>query len=105
MELIDISKGQFNDMGEGEEVFIVMLTAPWCGGCKSVKPMLEDYNGDSGNHLIHQYDIEQDEKELAKELGVMSLPTLLVYKNGEEVERGVATNGVLQVLDKIKSSY
>jgi len=70
-------------------VVLVDFWATWCGPCKMIAPVLEELNNDLGDDAkIVKVDIDQNQ-ELAMKYGVMSIPTLLVLKDGEKVETTV----------------
>ena len=66
---------------------VVDLSAPWCGPCKAVKPILEQLSQEYGGR-VDLWQINADEShELLQKLGVYEIPTLIVYRNGAEVMR------------------
>jgi thioredoxin 1 len=63
--------------------------APWCGPCKMIAPVLEELDAEMGESLkIVKVDVDENQ-ETAGKFGVMSIPTLLVMKNGEVVDQVV----------------
>lgn len=61
--------------------------ADWCGPCHVMDPMLHQLEAEyAGKLTVKQIDVDQ-ERALANEFGVMSIPTLLVYKQGQLVEQ------------------
>jgi thioredoxin 1 len=60
--------------------------ATWCGPCKMVAPVLEELDQDMGNQVkIVKIDVDQNQ-ETANNFGIMSIPTLLVMKDGKVVD-------------------
>ncbi|GGM27010.1 thioredoxin [Paraliobacillus quinghaiensis] len=63
--------------------------APWCGPCKMIAPVLEELDGEMSDKVkIVKLDVD-DNQETAGKFGVMSIPTLLLFKDGEVVEQVV----------------
>lgn len=95
-----------NKISEGEN-FVLDLFAVWCGPCKVMLSNLERVNeslikesNGSPAYRIYKYDVESD-KEFSIELGIRSVPTIKIFKEGNEVfsKPGVMTpNQVLELL-------
>jgi thioredoxin 1 len=63
--------------------------APWCGPCKMIAPVLEEIDSEMSDKVkIVKLDVD-DNQETAAKFGVMSIPTLLIFKNGEVVDKVV----------------
>lgn len=83
MEIIHLEKEDFNKLIE--EKVLVDFYANWCGPCKMLAPVLEKA---SSNLKVVKVDVDVFE-DLAREYGVMTIPTLILFENGKEVKRNI----------------
>ncbi len=65
---------------------LVDFFATWCGPCKMIGPVLEKFSEERDDVRVVKVDIDSNE-DLAREYGVMSVPTLILFKNGEVVDK------------------
>lgn len=77
--------------------------ADWCGPCKIMEPILEELEKELGDKIkITKIDVDQEPQSAAK-YGVLSIPTYLVLKEGQEVERTIGAVPKERLKDKIKA--
>lgn len=77
---------------------IIIFKAPWCQPCRNQEPILEQLSNEIGDTTaIGSVDVDND-PDLARRFGVRSVPTLLIFKNGELIEKlvGLQTAAKLQ---------
>lgn len=79
----EITKEEFVD---NEGVRLVEFFATWCGPCKMYKPVLERLDARRDDLEVVQIDIDK-ESELKIAMGIQSVPTVIVFKDGDEVGR------------------
>jgi thioredoxin 1 len=84
MSLINITDSTFQETVQQEGVVLVDFWAPWCGPCKMIAPILEELSGKLGSQVTIAKVNVDDNPESAAKYGVMSIPTLKLFKNGEE---------------------
>ncbi|RAP74046.1 thioredoxin [Paenibacillus montanisoli] len=95
---VALTKDTFNQSIESG-VTLVDFWAPWCGPCKMQLPIVEELAGElSGTATIAKINVDE-EPELASQFGVMSIPTLILFKNGQPVDKMVG----LQSKDALKN--
>jgi len=101
---VAISDSTFDNVVlKSETPVLVDFWATWCGPCKMIAPVLEEIATEKDGQIkIAKLDVDQN-PDSAQKFGVMSIPTLILFKNGAEVSRVVgyrSKNQLVQQLDK-----
>lgn len=68
---------------------IVDFWAPWCGPCKMFGPIFENVSNKKTDIKFCKLNIDEDLEDISKEYGVMSIPTIILFKSGIEVKRNI----------------
>lgn len=85
MEIIHLEKDNFKELIKKEDKVLIDFFANWCGPCKMLSPILEQAKGEI---KVIKVDVDVFE-DLAREYGVMSIPTLVLLEKGKEIKRNV----------------
>jgi thioredoxin 1 len=86
-----------------EGLVLVDFFASWCGPCRMMAVILEDVQKElEGKVEIYKVDVDNDEK-LARSFGIMSIPTLILFENGKEVEKHIGLWQKEDLIDTINS--
>lgn len=89
MKIVKVSNDLFEDeVLKEEKTVLVDFNADWCGPCRMLSPILEEIAASRDDIKIVSVNID-DEEELAEKYGVSSIPCLVVFKDGKEVNRSV----------------
>jgi thioredoxin 1 len=75
-----------SDAKNSDDVWVVDFFADWCGPCQKLKPIYQDVSEEFDDVNFGKVDMEENSSAATSE-GVSALPTLVMYKNGEEVAR------------------
>lgn len=101
MSTINISKSNFhNEVVLSERLVLLDFWAPWCGPCRMVSPILEEIAEERPDIKVGKVNVDE-QPELASQFGVMSIPTLVVMKNGKVVNQSVGAKPKSQILAMI----
>lgn len=70
-------------------LILIDFFATWCGPCRMMSPILEEVGENlDGKVSIYKVDVDDDEK-LARKFGILSIPTLIIFKDGKQVDKKV----------------
>lgn len=99
---IEITDDNFDEIIATDKPVLIDFWAEWCGPCKMIGPVVEELAGDyNGRAVVGKIDVDSNPNISAK-FGIRSIPTLLVFKNGEIVDKQVGAvqkNVLAQKLD------
>ena len=98
MSAIQGNKNNFNEeVMNSEKPVLLDFWAPWCGPCRMVVPLVEEIAQERPDIKVVKINVDE-EQELAAQFGVMSIPMLVVMKNGEIVNKSVGARPKEQIL-------
>lgn len=90
MALLTITKDNFEKEVQNASLpVLVDFWADWCGPCRMVSPLIDEIAEEIGGKAVVGKINVDEEPELAMRFGIMSIPTVLVFKNGEVVEKAI----------------
>ena len=103
--MIEITKDNFSkEVAGSKEPVLVDFWAPWCMPCKIIAPAVEELSRDlKGVVKVCKSNVDES-PELATELSVLNIPTLILFKEGKEISRMVGVNSKEAIAAKIKSA-
>ena len=84
-----------------EGITIVDFYANWCGPCRMLSPVLEELEEENSGISIAKVDVD-DNEDLVRKYGIMSVPTLLIFKNGEKIATSTGVVSENRILELIK---
>lgn len=102
MEPITLNQDTFDELVKDHEgIAIIDFWATWCAPCRMMSPIIDELAEEAPDHvLVAKVNVDQ-EQQLAHEYRVMSIPTLVILKNGEEIDRIVGVTSK----DRLTSFY
>ena len=102
MAALKITKENFQtEVLEAKETVLVDFWASWCGPCKMIGPVIDQIADERSDIKVGKVDVD-DQPELAAQFKVMSIPTLMVFKDGKVVNQSMGAkpkDAILSMLD------
>lgn len=102
MAVITITKGNFNEeVLNADKPVLLDFWASWCGPCRMVSPIVDEIAEEVSTIKVCKVNVDE-QPELAQQFQVMSIPTLIVMKNGKITNQSVGAKPKAAILDLLK---
>jgi len=102
MQIIHANENNFsNYINEGK--VLVDFFANWCGPCKMLSPILEEISEERSEIKIIKIDVDECEN-LSRQFGVMSIPTLILFKDGKEIDKKIGFTSKDEIIEWINNN-
>ena len=97
MAVLHINQQNFHELELNDKKVLIDFYADWCGPCRMLGPVIEELAAEHPEYAIAKVNVDNC-PEISQQFGVMSIPTLVVLKGGEEVNRAVGSRPKAQIL-------
>ena len=94
----------FNELLQDSKLVIVDFWATWCGPCRMLSPILDELEEEMASQITVVKVNVDDADEIAAQYRIMSIPTLLFFKNGQQVDKTVGAMPKPALAEKIKAN-
>ena len=102
MSMIALTEDNFDREVLNSEIPVLFdFWASWCGPCRSLSPIVEEIAGEADGFKVGSINVD-DEPGLARDFRVMSIPTLIVFKDGKAAKRSVGVISKEEILELIR---
>ena len=100
MSALKIDKNNIQKFINSEKPVLIDFYASWCGPCRMVLPIMDEIAAEHPEYLVGKVNVEE-EPELAREFGVVSIPHLVSMQNGKIIDKMVGARPKAQILEML----
>ena len=101
MSAININKDNFQEVVVNADKKVLLdFWASWCGPCRMVLPVVEEIAEEREDIVVGKVNVDE-QPELANQFGVMTIPTLIIFENGQEILRSVGAKNKKAILSMV----
>lgn len=101
MSVITVNKDNFNSVKNSDKTVLLDFYADWCGPCRMVSPIVDEIAEENPQYLVGKINVD-NERELAQSFRVLSIPTLVVIKNGNITHQSPGAKSKEEILALLK---
>ncbi len=101
MAVLSLNSGNFEQVLNSGKTVLIDFYADWCGPCKMLSPIVDKIAEETSDIVVGKVNVD-DEEDIAAKYGVMSIPTLVVLKNGEVAGKSVGVQPKEKILELLK---
>lgn len=100
MAVITLTSDNFDEVISSNPIVLVDFWAEWCGPCRILSPVIDEIAEENVNITVGKVNVDE-EMELAQQFGVMSIPMIAVFKNGELAETSLGLKSKEALLELV----
>ena len=103
MSVLNVNSNNFEELKNNQKPVLLDFFAEWCGPCRMVSPIVDEIANEHPEYLVAKVNVDE-EPEIAQAFGVVSIPTLVVLKNGKVVNKSAGARPKAQILALLKDN-
>ncbi|HIG63226.1 MAG: thioredoxin [Candidatus Poseidoniia archaeon] len=102
---IEVTDDTFESTITDNKLVLVDFWAPWCGPCRMVAPVLDEIAGEHGDKVTIVKMNTDENQAVASKHGIMSIPTMMLFKDGEKIDQMVGALPKPQIMAKLQPHF
>ena len=102
---IEVKDDTFESTITDNKLVLVDFWAPWCGPCRMVAPVLDEIAGEHGDKVTIVKVNTDENQAVASKHGIMSIPTMMLFKDGEKIDQMVGALPKPQIMAKLEKHF